>query len=203
MVSHIATDDEAIAAVVRRSLKHTMRHQTEEFREKTASIFLIFYPVHQRPYILFTKRSLNLAEHKGEISFPGGRRAPEDGSLLQTAVREVIEEINVKVKPHQVLGKLKNVMVGRSGYLISPFVVHLPNRPKIEANSEEISEIIEASVSELMNPSTFKIEIRMFQGAASEFYSYRLGRYDIWGATARILKQFLDIINESEYALHH
>jgi len=177
--------------------------QGEPFRDKTASVFLIFYPIDNKPHILFTKRSLNVAEHRGEISFPGGRRSPEDSSLLETALREVEEEIKVKVRRGQLLGKLNEVTVARTGYVISPFVVHLNNRPKIEANVEEISEIIEAPVPELIDPSIFKIETRIFQGAAHQFYSYRYGKHDIWGATARVLKQFLDIVDENERALQH
>ncbi len=163
--------------------------------ERRAGVLLIFYPRDNSPYILFTKRSNEVAEHKGEISFPGGAYDREDETILQTALRESREELGLNVGEFEILGELDDVYVPPTRFLITPFIAFVNQPPKPKPSASEISEVIEIPVLELLNPSIFREELREPEGMKRYLQFYNYEEYVIWGATARILKQFLDLVS--------
>ena len=144
-------------------------------------------------YILFTKRTERVKEHKGQISFPGGARQKGDRTLIDTALRECAEEIGLGPGEVEVLGELDDTITETSNYIISPFVGLIPWPYQFKVDGWETEEIIEVPISALMDEDCLRKETKIIGGqeVTSYFYHYR-GRV-IWGATARILRQFLDI----------
>jgi 8-oxo-dGTP pyrophosphatase MutT (NUDIX family) len=144
-------------------------------------------------YILLTKRTNRVREHKGQICFPGGTYLEQDGTLLTTALRESTEEIGLRAEDVEILGELDDTLTNSTGYMISPFVAFV--RPfQIEVNREEIDEILEIPVTVLLDKGIRQEETAAVDGRPLTVYSYHYQGKVIWGATARILSQLLDVL---------
>jgi 8-oxo-dGTP pyrophosphatase MutT (NUDIX family) len=164
----------------------------------TSAVLVPIYYKQGQYYILFTKRTNKVREHKGQISFPGGARHDGDRTLLDTALRESAEEIGLLPGEVKVLGELDDILTETSGYVISPFVALIPYPYQFKVDGWEVEEIIEAPISALLDKDLHQ-QTRVIdidgQAVTSYFYHYQ-GRV-IWGATANILHQFLDIFSQA------
>ena len=172
------------------------RHIVDDSRVSAAVLVPIYYKQGQY-HILFTKRTEKVKEHKGQISFPGGGYQESDGILLETALRESAEEIGLMAEDIEVLGELDDKISLTSNYVISPFVGLIPWPYEFKLNRHETDEIIEAPISALLYKNCLhkETEIQDSEVVNSYFYHYE-GRI-IWGATARILSDFLDIFTQA------
>jgi 8-oxo-dGTP pyrophosphatase MutT (NUDIX family) len=158
---------------------------------KTSAVLIPFFYNQGQYHVLLTERSEEVDFHKGQVCFPGGRREPSDSSLLQTALREAEEEISLKAEDVEILGKFDDNLTLTSNYVISPFVAHIPHPYPLKADGREIREIFSVPLSFLMDEANFK----------QDSYSYEYEGHIIWGATARILKQFIDLLKSESGAL--
>ena len=142
--------------------------------------------------VILTKRSNNLKQHPGQISFPGGKSEKIDKSLVATALRETKEEIGISKKNVEILGQLpKHVTI--TGFKITPFIGRIRMGFSTEIQTSEVSEIFEVPLSYLSNPKNFRVESVKWKGKRRFFYSIPYGPYYMWGATARILKNLADL----------
>ena len=158
----------------------------------SAAVLVPIYCKQGEYYLLFTKRTQKVKEHKGQISFPGGAREGEE-ILVNTALRECAEEIGVMAEEVEILGELDDTLSITSNYIISPFVALIPWPYQFQVNREEIEELIEVPLSALLDSSYQRQETEIIEGEAVTSYFYNYQGKVIWGATARILSQFLDI----------
>ena len=142
--------------------------------------------------VILTKRSNNLKQHPGQISFPGGKSEKTDKSLVATALRETKEEIGINDKNVEILGQLSQ-HVTITGFKITPFIGKIRMGFSTEIQTSEVSEIFEVPLSYLSNPRNFRVESVKWKGKKRFFYSIPYGPYYIWGATARILKNLADL----------
>ena len=142
--------------------------------------------------VILTKRSNNLKQHPGQISFPGGKSEKTDKSLVATALRETKEEIGINDKNVEILGQLSQ-HVTITGFKITPFIGRIRMGFSTEIQTSEVSEIFEVPLSYLSNPRNFRVESVKWKGKKRFFYSIPYGPYYIWGATARILKNLADL----------
>ena len=142
--------------------------------------------------VILTKRSNNLKQHPGQVSFPGGKSEKTDKSLVATALRETREEIGINNKNVEILGQLsKHVTI--TGFKITPFIGKIRTGFSTKIQTSEVSEIFEVPLSYLSNPKNFRVESVKWKGKKRFFYSIPYGPYYIWGATARILKNLADL----------
>ena len=139
--------------------------------------------------LLFTVRSDQVRDHKGEISFPGGVRHGEDPDLLATAVRETEEELGMRPESFEVLGRLPPVDTVVSGYVIVPFVAMVRGRPTLEPSAFEIAEVLELEVERLA-----RVEEEVTLGEERAWFAYTLDGHTVWGATGRIVHAFLETL---------
>ena len=147
-------------------------------------------------YLLFTKRSDQVKYHKGEISFPGGVVDEEDSELISTALREAFEEIGLKENDVQIIGILDDI-VTITEFIVTPIVGLFPYPYLFKVSEVEIAELIEVPLASLLDEDCFS-EREIFRGGRNEVvYAYQYEKHIIWGATALILKQFLDLITSS------
>ena len=144
-------------------------------------------------HILFTKRTEAVTEHKGQISFPGGAYQEGDRTLIDTALRESIEEIGLMASDAEVLGELDDTITVTSRYVISPFVAYIPWPYQFKLDRREVEEIIKVPISALLNKDCLQQQTEIRDGETVTLYFYHYQGRVIWGATARILNQFLDI----------
>ncbi|UCD84066.1 MAG: CoA pyrophosphatase [Deltaproteobacteria bacterium] len=144
--------------------------------------------------LLFTRRTEEVKDHKGQVSFPGGTQDAEDESLLATALRESFEEIGIKIDDVKILGELDDITT-ITKYRISPFVGIFSYPYEFVVNEAEIAELIEVPVPALLDPKIFTEErAYIHQGEVYPVYYFNYEGSVIWGATAKIVKQFLELI---------
>lgn len=147
-------------------------------------------------HLLFTKRSDQVKYHKGEISFPGGVVDEEDLELVNTALREAHEEIGLEKHDVEIIGILDDI-VTVTQFIVTPIVGLFPYPYPFKVSEVEIAELIEVPLSSLLHKECFS-QKEILRGEQEEVvYAYQYGEHTIWGATARILKQFLDLIPHS------
>lgn len=163
---------------------------------KFAAVMITIHLTNKTPNVILIKRTKLVKNHAGEISFPGGNFIKIDIEMLKTAIREMSEEIGIRVKKNQVIGHLKAERTLSSRYLIYPYVVILDNIPKITDTNYEVEKIIDAPLIPLLKSREDDIDHQ------KEFSIARLPKFTyknevIWGATARILDQLAEPFSEA------
>jgi 8-oxo-dGTP pyrophosphatase MutT (NUDIX family) len=160
-------------------------------------VALFSAPDHQDPHVVFTRRRTDLRRHAGEISFPGGRRDPEDADLAETALREAEEEIGLSRAQVSLLGELPPVSTFVTNYVIHPFVGLIPAGLQWEASPTEVDAVLELPLDALRAGRTrTRMERR---GISFETDAYIVDDHLIWGATARILESLLERLQTSDH----
>ena len=150
------------------------------------------------PCLVFAKRTERVNAHKGQISFPGGRLDPGDPDPLSAALRECEEEIGLPAAAVDPLGALDDTETIATRFVITPWVGFVREPVTWRPDGEEIEMVIEVPVAALLDPAALRVEHWERDGVRRPvlFYDYR--GETIWGATARILKQYLDVLECSE-----
>ena len=148
-------------------------------------------------YLLFTKRAEHLPDHPGQMSFPGGKREPEDDSLQATATREANEEIGLRAEEIDFVGRLDDIRTV-TRFSVRPFVAVVPDRT-YEPCDHEVAEVAVLSLADITDLENYHSERRdhPHYGEIRLHYFYVDG-YTVWGATARMLVQFLDLATDWE-----
>jgi 8-oxo-dGTP pyrophosphatase MutT (NUDIX family) len=181
---------------IRRILSSRERRGIEHPYFARAAVLVPLFNKDGDCHVLFTKRTDQVKYHKGEISFPGGVFDKRDSGLEKTALRETFEEVGLKEKDIQIIGILDDI-VTITEFIVTPFVGFFPYPYSFRTSPIEIAELIEVPVSHLLTEECFGEREVMRMGRKEIVYAYQYGKNIIWGATARILKQFLDLISSS------
>jgi len=158
-----------------------------------AAVLLPLFKKGDDCHLLFTRRSDQVKHHKGEISFPGGAVDEEDLELINTALREAHEEIGLEKSDVQIIGILDDI-VTITQFIVTPIVGLFPYPYPFKVSEVEIAELIEVPLSSLLDEKCLSTEEIIRSGQKEVVFAYQYGKHIIWGATARILKQFLDLI---------
>ena len=178
---------------IRTTLSSRQRRVIEHPPFSHAAVLVPLFKKAEDCHLLFTKRSDQVTYHKGEISFPGGVVDEEDSELINTALREAFEEIGLRESDVQIIGVLDDI-VTITEFIVTPIVGLFPYPYPFKISEVEIAELIEVPLSFLLDGDSFS-ERQIFRGDQKEVvYAYQYEKHIIWGATARILKQFLDLI---------
>jgi 8-oxo-dGTP pyrophosphatase MutT (NUDIX family) len=148
----------------------------------------------EEPRLVFTRRTDTLSRHAGEISFPGGL-ADEGEELPAAALREAEEELGLAPSAVELIGALPAVHTRVTGILIVPFVGLLSQDPKFTPSAAEIADVLEFPLSDLVA----KGEEREFEWEGNRFptFVYEMDGNTIWGATARILQSFIEVLQRA------
>jgi 8-oxo-dGTP pyrophosphatase MutT (NUDIX family) len=177
------------AALAQRRISHI----NDEKMRVSAVLVPIFLKAGQY-HLLFIQRTERVREHKGQISFPGGAYEKVDRILLNTALREAEEEIGLAPVDVDVLGELDDVVTASTNYVISPFVGLIPYPYKFKPDKWETEELIEVPISVLQSKDCFSDSMVKLNGLEIETGFFKCRDKIIWGATSKILKQFLEIV---------
>ncbi|MFA6033850.1 MAG: CoA pyrophosphatase [Myxococcota bacterium] len=146
-------------------------------------------------HVMVTLRTQKVKHHKGQISFPGGAVEDDDGSIEATAIRETVEEVGIPPSHMHILGKTDDITT-ISGFVVTPVVVRLDHPFPTSISEDEIDRLIEIPLAALVAPDTPRTEIWDWYGKPVEMYFYDYGEYTVWGATGRMLYQFLDVAKD-------
>lgn len=186
---------------IEKILRHYKKKKiTDENLKSSAVLIPLFYSQGQY-HVLFAKRSDEVNFHKGQVCFPGGGPELRDPNLLQTALREAEEEIGLKAKDVKILGELDDNLTFTSGYVISPFVAFIPYPYPFKLNHKEVEEIFSVPLLALMDEANFTQDYYPTKDKIGTGYAYKYEGHIIWGATARILRQFTELLKSKSGAL--
>jgi len=178
-------------------LKNALQQrQIVRINDPTMKVSAVLVPVFLKNgqyHLLFIQRTERVKYHKGQISFPGGAYEKKDGTILNAALREAEEEIGLARQDVQLLGELDDALTATSNYVISPFVGLIPYPYNFKPDKWETEELLEVPIADLLDKNCFSEGMTEQNGQQVETYFYRFGSRTIWGATAKILKQFLEI----------
>lgn len=161
----------------------------------------VLVPVTDRgePHLLFTKKTSSVPHHKGQFSFPGGIVEMRDGSRVETALREAWEEIHLPAEAVEVLGLLDDTETRATNFIITPVVGIVRGPVVFRPDGREIERVLEVPLATLRDPAILRTEIWERNGEPHPVLFYQVSAADvIWGATARILSQFLELLDEAQ-----
>jgi 8-oxo-dGTP pyrophosphatase MutT (NUDIX family) len=187
--------------LARRALAtYSPRTLDDDVARRTAAVMLLLHPLEGGAEILFQVRTNRVRFHKGEISLPGGAIDREDASPRHAALRETHEEIGVHPAHIEVLGGLDQIATRSSNYLITPFVGVITGEtpyPFAIAN-REVAELLTVPVASLLDERAVRWGVVDLDGERSAEREYHYGEHRIWGATARILGSYFDLLASIE-----
>ncbi len=176
----------------------TSEYQSQTDNTQQAGVNLILYPNAQEQLeILFIKRQNNIPgdKHGGQIGFPGGKREINDSNLIETAFRETEEEIGIPADKLHLLGSLSPLFVYVSNFLVQPIVSYLDHTPNLTLQKSEVDLVIGQKLDYFISDNAVKhqdFKVRDFM--MKDMPHYKLQNHILWGATAMITSEFVQII---------
>jgi 8-oxo-dGTP pyrophosphatase MutT (NUDIX family) len=165
---------------------------------RQSSVLLLFYPEKDEPSLVFIQRNEYDGVHSGQVAFPGGGREPDDLSPEDTALRETREEIGIHPEKVKLIGRLTQLYIPPSNFIVHPFVGFMNEKPVFFPDPNEVSQVFAVKMSVLLNDSSRQereIEIRNYQLKVPCFY---VNKKVIWGATSMILSELIEVIRQRE-----
>lgn len=148
------------------------------------------------PGVLLTKRTSHLANHPGQVAFPGGRIEPEDASADAAALREAAEEIGLDPAQAELLGRLPDYVTG-TGFRVSPVLALLPPGLELRPAPDEVEAVFQLPLAVLLDPNAPQRRRVEFLGRMRDFWVWPHPEHYVWGATAAILVQLAHRLRDS------
>jgi 8-oxo-dGTP pyrophosphatase MutT (NUDIX family) len=190
----MTAEPQQFAQSVRTILAGRQRRTVDDPALVCAAVLVPLLSKEDEWHVVVTQRTEMVEHHRGQISFPGGACEPGDADLLATALRETFEEIGVPPQAVEVLGALDDFWT-ITNFIVTPFVGVIPYPFAYWPNQSEVAAVVEVPLSFLRDPSHLRVEGREYESRVYEVLFWDYGPYTIWGATARILKDFLDLVS--------
>jgi len=157
-----------------------------------SAVTLLLFTEDSELKLLLMKRTEDNGVHSGQISLPGGRQETQDKSLQETAIREFFEETGVPLSAGDYLGKLSDLYIPPSNFIVQPFIAFIPQLPKLKPNLSEVKELHTISLADLFAEEAYKKQEVVLRQRGKDSYTikapcYQIKELCIWGATAMIL----------------
>jgi 8-oxo-dGTP pyrophosphatase MutT (NUDIX family) len=185
-------------------MSHPFRRNYPVFSDtaRSAAVLILFYQKAEEWHIPLIHRSSDNPKdrHSGQISFPGGRLEKNDKSLMDTALREAEEEIGISAKDVIIIGKLSEIYIPISNFLVHPFVGHLNYTPEFSLQPSEVKDLLEAKFQLFLQIENIKrASIPMGQNILTDVPYFDVDGQVVWGATAMILSELVELFgNEAD-----
>lgn len=165
---------------------------------KEGGVLVYLYPVEEHEIrILLTLRNEYKGVHSGQVSFPGGKKEPNDPSLMHTSLREAEEETGVIVKDHEIVGAMTNLYIPPSNFMVHPVLALSKNTPQLSPDPVEVKRIVPFTVQELLDHSKVKsAPMQVFNNMTVDVPYFEVDGLKVWGATAMILSELKELIRK-------
>lgn len=158
---------------------------------RKGAVLMLFYPDSNNSFVPFIKRPEYPGVHSGQIAFPGGKWEPSDRDLSVTALRESEEEIGVYAEKVTLLGKLSDVYIPPSNFLVSPYIGFISEKPDFKPEPKEVERIISCPFPVLLDKEIRKLtQVKGSSGPRFETPYFDIENEVVWGATAMMLGEF-------------
>ena len=158
------------------------------------AVLILLYPEKSSVSTILIKRSEDDGPHSGQISFPGGRSDPGDKDLFETALREAEEEIGIKRNKVIILGSITPLYIPPSNIEVLPVIAYSKDKPVFQPSKKEVNFLISVEMEQLKNPKTRQVKKVKYDNREVLVPYYNIDGNHIWGATAMILSEFLEVI---------
>ena len=181
------------------SSPYRYRHELPAGEPQNGSVIVLVYPSGGSFNTVLIERSVDNTVHSGQISLPGGKIEECDNFPRDTALRELAEEVHVEQEDVRILGCLTALYIPASNYYVMPFVGSIDYKAAFMANPQEVHEIIEAPIEQLARPENISTIIIKYKDSVIDAPCYTIGRHKVWGATAMILSEFLEVVRRTAF----
>ncbi len=161
---------------------------------RNAAVMILLYRNGERWHLVLMRRPEYAGAHSKQVSLPGGKHEGRDPDLEATALRETHEELGIDNSAIRIIGELSKLHIPVSGINVSPFVGVYPEKPVFCPEPSEVAYLIEVPLSDLLSPANVREELRTLVNKPVRVPYYQIGKEQIWGATAMILSEFLDVV---------
>ncbi|OPY75040.1 MAG: putative NUDIX hydrolase [Syntrophorhabdus sp. PtaU1.Bin153] len=163
---------------------------------RQGGVLLLLYPYTQggELFLVLTRRTDTVADHKGQVSLPGGGLEPHDSSLIQTALRETCEELGLCSDEVRILGALTPLYVPPSDFCIHPYVAYLAHRPLFVPQPREVAELLEVPLRNFLGEENIRVEERIIRGGSFQVPYFDACGHKVWGATAIVISEFAAVV---------
>ena len=165
---------------------------------RKSAVMILFFHDEKVLKMIVIRRSEYVGIHSGQIAFPGGRFEESDGDVQITALREIEEEIGITPAKIEVIGRLSDIFVPPSNFLISVFVGYLAEKPKYKIDEREVNEVIEIPLTDFFEPEVRKQKdffVNSIKAGENAPY-FDVTNAEIWGASAMVISELLDLLQQ-------
>ena len=177
--------------------KELLEKQNYLLAARQSAVMVLLYPLNNQLHTVFIKRSEYDGIHNGQIAFPGGKKEKTDQNFEETALRETFEEVGVKADDIEVIGQLSDLFIPPSNFIVKPFVGYCTRQPAYNIDRKEVQSVIEIDLADFYSENRiFEKEFRSgISGQTIKAPYFDIMNIEIWGATAMITSELLDVLN--------
>ena len=171
-------------------------HQRSDARQ--SAVLIAIYPFGDVPATVLIRRTTYLGAHSGQVSFPGGRMEPDDHDLSATALREAQEELGIDPTNVEMIGRLTELYIPASNFMMHPFVGLISGRPAFTPDVREVSEVLEVPLAHFMRTDAVsETEIPLRNGYRLRAPYFDVSGHVVWGATAMVLSELSEVMHDA------
>ena len=185
-------------------LKMAPEHRVDDLKNRKdaihnarkSAVLILFFHEQDALKMIVIRRSVYVGVHSGQIAFPGGRYEETDLDVRTTALREIEEEIGITHDKIEIIGRLSDIYVPPSNFLISVFVGYLDEKPVYKIDEREVDEVIEIPFSDFLKPTAIRHKdfyVNSIKAVANAPY-FDVTNAEIWGASAMVISELLDML---------
>lgn len=172
-------------------------YEAEKQNARKSAVLILLYPHEQTIHTLLIQRPVYEGVHSGQVAFPGGKFEEEDIHLMNTALREANEEVGVVKDDVQIVGKLTDLYIPPSNFLVSPYIGYTPFKPEFIADAYEVNKLIPTDLFGLNNPDLVSEQvIKHGSGYTLKTPCYVIDDLIVWGATAMMISELNAVVAE-------
>jgi len=175
--------------------KEALENPENKKKAKPSAVLILFYPDQNEIKFTLIERATYNGVHSGQIAFPGGQPEPPDPDLQFTALREAEEETGIRPEQVKILGALTKVYIPPSHFDVYPFVGFVTKKPDFQVDNTETKDILEVKLEDFLNPASQTVKTIYYRAEKRvDVPCFYLNNRIVWGATAMILSELLEII---------
>lgn len=166
---------------------------------RKGAVLILIYPQEKQAFFPLIKRPEYVGVHSGQIAFPGGKMDEGDENEVFTALREAEEEVAVNASKVEVLGRMSDLFIPASNFLVSPVIGYVDHIPEFVPEEREVQRIISARVADIVSPEIQKKTILEIGNQIKLDTPYfEVEKEMVWGATAMILGEFIELLEKGK-----